>query len=129
MRAPYNPRMEAVAVLGDGRSLHVTGRQAQALRALHRAGKAGVNAAQVSMWALCLTQYVQKLRQKGVAIETHLVRFDGGHYGQYVLSESLQSLEVWTPSHKLKKVKPVTGQGQRVSDSNSRSQNRGGKNG
>ncbi len=128
MRTPYNPRMRAKVILTDGRALILVGRQAQALIALYEAGPAGTNAAEVSNWALCFTQYVKKLRDLGFEIITVMKPFDGGRYGQYVLKTPLRSLNVLKPTPPPKRTKPATAATVQASNSISTDHNYGDQN-
>ena len=95
MHTPYNPKMRAVVTLPDGEVKTIKGRQAQALKALYEAGRRGINAAQMSSWALRLAHYVYGLRGHGFVIETHRIEFDGGWYGHYVLKTKIAKLDVF----------------------------------
>lgn len=110
MIAPYNPKQQADVVYSDGRKLTVSAsRCAQTIDALFRAKNRGINAAELSSWALKLNCYIYKLRHKyGFIIETQRVDFVGGWYAQYVLKTPLESVNLFIPD-KPKKSKPPTG--------------------
>ncbi len=126
MGAPYNPHMRAVVSLQGGEVMTIKGRQAQAIAALHKAGSAGINAAQMSSWALRLGHYIFTLRRLGFDIETRRVKFVGGWYGQYVLHTPIDKINVHSPPPK--KAKPATAATVQALNSNSKHSNVGGKN-
>lgn len=74
-----------------GSCYHVHGRLAQTLLCLDRAKNKGVTAAEMSSWALRLSAYVHKLRQKyGLEIRMEKEKHDGGWHGRYVLESQIE---------------------------------------
>ncbi len=74
---------KAIVIDDDGseRSLTVTGRYAQTLKALVAAGQSGTTALEISSWALRLSHYVFILRREyGLEISMELEP-NGGDYG------------------------------------------------
>lgn len=110
MRAPYNPKQQAHVIYCDGRKQTVTAsRCAQTIDALFRAKDKGINAAEMSSWALKLNCYIHKLRHKyAFIIETQRIEFVGGWYAQYILKTPIESVTLFIPD-KAKKSKPPTG--------------------
>ena len=109
MKAPYNRRQRGVIKFADGRkALNVQGRQLQTAQALVEAGPKGINAAEMSTWALRLGHYIFVLRNAGLEIVTNKVKFENGWYGQYVLITKVESIEVITSPQKANKTKPAT---------------------
>ncbi len=86
--------------LFDWRDITVTGRYAQALKALIEAGPKGVTALEISSWALRLSHYIHILRKDDryqLDIETineeHEVDGMGpGIHGRYVLKSRIELL-------------------------------------
>ncbi len=83
-----------VEIVPDGRNLAVTGRDAWALRELHRAGAKGVTPIDTPgpRWS----GYVYNLRKLGLVIETVHERHDGafpGTHARYVLHTELKVRE------------------------------------
>jgi predicted RNA-binding protein YlqC (UPF0109 family) len=74
------------------------GRNAQAIRELVKAGRAGITAAGVSNWALRLGAYVHQLRHDyGLNIATQREEHDIGNsigwHGRYVLETPVRLIE------------------------------------
>jgi hypothetical protein len=83
------------ALLPDGRSIQIKGREAWALHLLHEAGSAGVTPREnpAPRWS----SYVHRLRRRGIVIETVRERHQGafaGEHGRYVLASTLSLVTV-----------------------------------
>lgn len=106
--APYNHKQHADVIYGEGRKITITAsRCAQTIDALFGAKDKGINAAELSSWALKLNCYIYKLRHKyGFIIETQRVEFIGGWHAQYVLRTPVESVTLFIPD-KANKAKPT----------------------
>lgn len=72
----------------------LTGRCAQTLWHLVKAGEKGITAAEVSSWALRLGAYVHILRHDyGLHIVTIREPHDGGYHGRYILLSAVEIQE------------------------------------
>jgi hypothetical protein len=82
----------SILALGPNGRFMVTGRNAQALKALVVAGQRGIITLELSnTWALRLGAYIHQLRHDyGLDIETLREPHDGGWHGRYVLHTPCQ---------------------------------------
>ncbi len=89
-------RLKAKAKLDkQSRLINVTGRPAQTLVALVKAGSKGITALEMSSWAYRLGAYIHILRRDyGLDIQTLKEKHPGGWHARYVLHTPVEILEV-----------------------------------
>ncbi len=71
---------------GEPKTVKLSKRLGQTIRALVETGAAGITALEMSTWALRLGAYIHILRHEyGLAILTVMEPHDGGKHGRYIL--------------------------------------------
>lgn len=99
MNSSHNTRLRVIAkkyINGKTVTFETTGRNAQTLLALIKAGDKGITALELSnTWALRLSAYIHCLRHvNGLDIITHKEGHDGGWHARYVLITPAEIFEI-----------------------------------
>ena len=101
-------KLKATFRIGDGPAITATGREAQTIVALVKAGPKGITSLETFLagWAVRLGAYIFDLKAMGVPIRSTREPHNGGNHARYYLAGAVELVEVFEPQ---KQKLPVMG--------------------